>query len=263
MHAHQSWHAAIALPIALHSVGAWPARREEHCCTRGGGRSTMGQWPVSPINICLRIMELVNGRAARYGSARVVELVAAWVWWALLSRLRRFEAPNAAPSLERQARIPRSDTAAARCAARATTPADGATACLLPSYLTQLPPRPCHSFVSSISTSGPTTCDDRRRRRLRPPAASRIPQSLPSRLPSLTRLPFARGPLRRHIPDYHHPNRPIPTFRCAYSTRPPPPIHTPPPEQLARQSPTLCIAYFAVHIHRSTSPPIPHIGGFE
>lgn len=31
------------------------------------------------MNICLRIMELLNGRAARYGSARVVELVAAWV----------------------------------------------------------------------------------------------------------------------------------------------------------------------------------------
>ena len=55
----------------------------------------MGQWPGSAMNICLRIMELLNGRAARCGSARVVELVAAWVctvWWArwaLLSRLRR------------------------------------------------------------------------------------------------------------------------------------------------------------------------------
>lgn len=40
----------------------------------------MGQWPGSATNICLvRIMELLNGRAARCGSARVVELVAAWV----------------------------------------------------------------------------------------------------------------------------------------------------------------------------------------
>ena len=90
---------------------------------------------------------------------------------------------NAAPSLVHQTRNPRSDSAAAlrrTCAARATTPADGATARLLPSYLTQLPPRPCHSLASSISTSGrPTTCDDRRRRRRRPSPPTSQPASQP------------------------------------------------------------------------------------
>ena len=122
---------------------------------------------------------------------------------------------NAAPSLVHQTRNPRSDSAAAlrrTCAARATTPADGATARLLPSYLTQLPPRPCHSLASSISTSGrPTTCDDRRRRRRRPSPPASQPAAYRSRYRHA--CPLARGPLfRRHIPGHHHlPDKPIPT----------------------------------------------------
>lgn len=62
------------------------------------------------------------------------------------SRLRRYQAPNAAPSLNIQPGNPRPGLSSCTCAARATTPADGATAILLyPSAA-----RPCHSQSSTI-----------------------------------------------------------------------------------------------------------------
>lgn len=47
------------------------------------------------------------------------------------ARLRRYQAPNAAPSLNTQPGNPRPGLSSCTCAARATTPADGATVVLL------------------------------------------------------------------------------------------------------------------------------------
>lgn len=147
---------------------------------------------------------------------------------------------NAAPSLVHQTRNPRSDSAAAlrrTCAARATTPADGATARLLPSYLTQLPPRPCHSLASSISTSGrPTTCDDRRRRRRRPsPPASQPHTAVATVTPAHSLEVLSSAGISQDITTRQtHTDIQYRASHCAYSSRPTSPIHIPPTEQLAR-----------------------------
>lgn len=177
----------------------------------------MGQWPGSATNICLRIMELLNGRAARCGSARVVELVAAWAGGLCAQGCAVWQAPKRCTVASPPDKESPLGLSSCTFAARATTPADGATAGLLPSYLTQLPPRPCHSFASCISPSGPTTADDLRRPT---PTATSQPAAYRSRYPHAcpTRLPLARGPLfRRHLPAHHHPTHPsrhpIPSIR--------------------------------------------------
>lgn len=108
-------------------VGAWLARREEHRCRRGRAIDDLGRGGSHSMAVP-PYYGLPNGRAARCGSARAVELVAAWAGGLCFSRLRRYQAPNAAPSLNTQPGNPRSDLSSCTCAARATTPADGATA---------------------------------------------------------------------------------------------------------------------------------------
>jgi hypothetical protein len=182
---------------------------------RAGGRSTMWEnsqsvrWHLTPY------YEL-NGRAARCGSARQ------WSWlphgrtgrgWvgsafkvAPLASAKRF----AAPSLNHPAREPPLRPQQLHLCCQSNNTRRRCNRCLLPSYLTQLVPRPCHSFASSISTtSGPTTCDERPPK----PTTTRIAVATvtPARLDCHS--PFARGPLFRwHIPPpLTPPDKPIPT----------------------------------------------------
>lgn len=223
----------------------------------------MGQWPVSPMDICLRIMELLNGRAARCGSARVVELVAAWVWWALLFKVAPFRSAKRCTVARAPGQDPPLGLSSCTLCCQSNNTRRRCNRCLLPSYLTQLPPRPCHSFASSISTSGPTTCDDRRRRRLRPPAVyrSRYRHACPTRLS--TALPFARGLLppahpRPSPPEQTHTNIPLCILNSTATTSSHPATRATSSLILDSLHRILRRAYTYIYI-----PPIPHIGGFE
>jgi hypothetical protein len=224
----------------------------------------------------LRIMDRPNGRAARCGSARWSALphgrTGVGVGGLCFSRLRRYQVSSKRQTLcctvaKQPAREPPLRPQQLHLCCQSNNTRRRCNRCLLPSYLTQLLPRLCLSFASSISTtSGPTTSDDDPRRRPAKPVAyrSRYRHACP------TRLPFARGPR----PPAHttttittrqtHTNQhPIPSITLCILDSPTTTTNYHPANRAISSLITNSLHRILRRAYPSTSPPIPHIGGFE
>lgn len=192
--------------------------------------------------------------ASRWHSAwarRAMRIVAVELWanWrALHSRLRRYQAPNAAPSLNTQPGNPRPGLSSCTCAARATTPAGGATGRpTLPTQLCTRPaPPPLPSYLARTVDLEHPLCVPyrsryRRRRPVQPAPSTSIPrvQCLPpALLILLPRLRPPAPPIDDHSSEYR-------ASHCALSTSPAPITYIRAPSSLIKRRRLRCISHGA------------------
>jgi hypothetical protein len=149
-----------------------------------------------------------------------VERVAAWAnWrgcgWALLFKVAPLASAKrfAAPSLNHPAREPPLRPQQLHLCCQSNNTRRRCNRCLLPSYLTRLPPRPCHSFASSISTtSGPTTCDERPAKPTISPTTTPI-TAVATVTPARLDCHSLEVLFRRHIQYHTHTSPPINSYR--------------------------------------------------